>query len=411
MFGTSPPAGGWARKVIKADPFNACSKLRNNCAELEGNFLLVERGHCHFLHKAFIARLSCPPTSSGEYQLLCSQLASDCRKPGAVGDLIRERCPKTCGKCSTSHSRRRGAPARARPPVSADLVAGRAACEDDDAGAKVASRGWVKNCEAARSQCSDPTMGREVRRLCPKSCHVCSSSRRRSRTRRRATSVKMPQCQYRNPAKPTTAPTTAAEPAACADDDAGAKAASGGKVENCAAAKDLCQHGTMGSVVQQHCPKICGMCARVPNAPAPTEASCHDADSGSTPVYYGGPVAVLIGNTNGYDIPARMFAPAFYPGGPLFSANPRVVVAGLGQLTFRSMERLIDCKDTNADHVTAGNRLTDCAVAGGMCNDATVRRNCPHTCKLCSDKGQVSLELRVAAIRPDDRKVRGFLNS
>ena len=106
-----------------------------------------------------------------------------------------------------------------------------------------------------------------------------------------------------------------------------------------------------------------------------------------------------------------MFNSLFYPGGRLFSANPRIVVAGLGQLTFRNMERLIDCTDTNADDVIAGKRLTDCAVAGGMCNDTTVRRDCPRTCKLCSAQGQVSLKIRVAAIRPDDRKVWGYLNS
>ena len=103
VFGTSPPAGGFVRKVVIAEPFRACTRLRNNCTELEGSILLVERGGCSFTTKALIARLSCPQSL-----LNCSELAADCNPtlPGTQGaaELVRWRCPKTCrsGVCSSA---------------------------------------------------------------------------------------------------------------------------------------------------------------------------------------------------------------------------------------------------------------------------------------------------------------------
>ena len=54
---------------------------------------------------------------------------------------------------------------------------------------------------------------------------------------------------------------------ACLDDDAGAKAASGGKVASCEQAKRMCQHQQIGEVVRQNCPKMCGVCGGTAAAP------------------------------------------------------------------------------------------------------------------------------------------------
>ena len=45
VFGVSPPAGNITANLVKAGPFNACSELKNSCADLEGSILLREGGY------------------------------------------------------------------------------------------------------------------------------------------------------------------------------------------------------------------------------------------------------------------------------------------------------------------------------------------------------------------------------
>jgi len=86
--------------------------------------------------------------------------------------------------------------------------------------------------------------------------------------------------------------------AACADDDAGVKAESGGKVTNCAEAAGMCKHGDYKATMEKLCPKACGLCIETckdpfVSDPESWDCACHeimvkrckDSDEGFTGCY------------------------------------------------------------------------------------------------------------------------------
>ena len=124
----------------------------------------------------------------------------------------------------------------------------------------------------------------QIRKHCPKTCGLCGSSG------------------------------AAGAGSACEDDDAGAKAASGGSAPSCAAVATQCESPQIGSLVRQHCPKTCGVCSS-------GVLSCDSSDVEQR-LFFRGPLAVVIGDITPLDgvlgalWPPQMQFLGFYPGHP-----------------------------------------------------------------------------------------------
>ena len=146
-WGLSPEVGGISTRVIKAEPFDACTRLTNKCSELEGAIALVERGTCPFTTKAMIVSMSCPPRNTsapGKRPFRCSDLASECEPRRAehlsrdVKALMHEWCPKTCSaKTCGVPKRRREAPHRLQGNTTIAPTTGPPCTDKDEAVNKV----------------------------------------------------------------------------------------------------------------------------------------------------------------------------------------------------------------------------------------------------------------------------------
>ena len=184
-WGLSPEVGGISTRVIKAEPFDACTRLTNKCSELEGAIVLVERGTCPFTTKAMIVSMSCPPRNTsapGKWPFRCSDLASECEPRKAkqfsrdVKALMHEWCPKTCSaKTCGAPKRRREAPRRLQGNTTAAPTT-EPPCTDNDEAVNKVSGGWAPNCAAAAHLCkNNDGVGQQARMHSPKSCRVCKT--------------------------------------------------------------------------------------------------------------------------------------------------------------------------------------------------------------------------------------------
>ena len=151
-----------------------------------------------------------------------------------IGELSRQKCPKTCGLCGMRAA---------------------AGCEDDEAALKT-NMGQSK-CADVQLFCTDETHGPNARKYCPKTCNSCPTAAANT-----------------EPSIAPSTPSSAAPTLACVDDDEGAKSLG---APNCAGIAGFCQDPRNGVTARKHCPKTCDSCPTASPSAAPSAESNDDA--------------------------------------------------------------------------------------------------------------------------------------